>query len=216
MSASKWTVFVCLLKYFLKCSAFEEKTAKPGDNIPFQCEGPTDADIDSVMLRWSRPGLKSEEYVFYFRDKRVHEDFQHESFHRRVELMDPKMKNGKFSVIVKNVTINDSGTYECYVGIKGNKPQLLNTTKLTVTDSGQTAGHIGDGGDKDGGDKDGGDKDGGDKDGGDKDGGDKDGGDKDGHVGLVVGLSVVGVLLLAAGITGGFVMYKKHKGRSTY
>ncbi|KAK2863477.1 hypothetical protein Q5P01_003010 [Channa striata] len=45
---------------------------------------------------------------------------------------------------------------------------------------------------------------------------DKDGGDKDGHVGLVAGLSFVGVLLLVACITGGFVMYKKHKGGSTY
>ncbi|KAK2863481.1 hypothetical protein Q5P01_003014 [Channa striata] len=102
------------------------------------------------------------------------------------------MRNGDASIILKNISISDTGTYECYVGYGGSS-ELVSRVTLTVRPPGDEdisagggAGHTGDGG------------------------------DKDGHVGLVVGLSVVGVLLLVAGITAGFVMYKKHKGRSTY
>ncbi|KAF3698295.1 V-set domain-containing T-cell activation inhibitor 1 Precursor [Channa argus] len=132
MSASKWIVFVCLITCFLKCSGSE---AKPGDNFNVQCQGPRDADSDTVMLKWIRPDLKSEGYVFYFRNNQTQKDYQHPSFLGRVELRDPQMKDGHVSVILKNVNVNDTGTYECYVGIKGSKPQLISTTKLTVRDS---------------------------------------------------------------------------------
>ncbi|XP_033182633.1 Fc receptor-like protein 5, partial [Anabas testudineus] len=104
------------------------------------------------------------------------------------------MKDGNFSVILKNVTINDTGKYECYVGY-GGEPELINNITLTVIDPGDAAERKG-GGDKDGegkdgvgkggGDKDGGDKDGEDKDEGDKSGGGKGGGNTETNVGLIV------------------------------
>ncbi|KAK2863499.1 hypothetical protein Q5P01_003032 [Channa striata] len=109
------------------------------------------------------------------------------------------MKDGDVSLIVKNVNINDTGTYECRVRYSNTQPppQLITNLLLTVTDSGQKAGRTEDGGEKDGRNKDGGDKDGG-KDGG-KDVGDKGGGDKDGDAsGLVVCLLCVNVLLIDA------------------
>uniref|UniRef100_A0A3Q3LN55 Ig-like domain-containing protein n=1 Tax=Mastacembelus armatus TaxID=205130 RepID=A0A3Q3LN55_9TELE len=93
-------------------------TSKPGEDVTLQCRGPKDDNV--VMLRWVRPDLKSGGYVFYFRENRRNEDHQYESFHGRVDLRDPEMKDGDFSVILKNVRISDTGSYECYVGIKGN------------------------------------------------------------------------------------------------
>ncbi|XP_067380766.1 V-set domain containing T-cell activation inhibitor 1-like [Channa argus] len=138
MFASKWTIFICLL---LNCSASE---VKPGDKTTLQCQGPTDADIDTVLLKWIRPDLKSDGYVFYFKDNQIQKDLQHPSFHGRVELRDPQMKDGDFSVILKNITINDTGIYECRVRYGGS--ELISNITLTVTDSGLDER----GGDKDG------------------------------------------------------------------
>ncbi|KAK2863469.1 hypothetical protein Q5P01_003002 [Channa striata] len=182
MFASKWTVFVCVTTCFLTCSGSEEKTVQPGEDVTLQCQGPRGADIDSVMLKWIRPDLKSEGSVFFYRDNHTQEHSQHPSFHGRVELTDPQMKDGDVSVILKNVNINDTGTYECHVGHKGNSPKLISSVQLQVKDSGGGAGHTGDGGDKDG-------------------------GDKDRRVVLAVVLSVAVAVAVAVAV--GFVIYRK-------
>uniref|UniRef100_A0AAQ6IIC5 Ig-like domain-containing protein n=1 Tax=Anabas testudineus TaxID=64144 RepID=A0AAQ6IIC5_ANATE len=98
-------------------------------DVTLQCKSPRDDQI--LLLRWSRPDLGSNEYVIYFRQNRLNEDYQHERFRGRVKLKDPNMKDGDFSVILKNVTVRDTGTYECSVGYGGN-PELINTINLTV------------------------------------------------------------------------------------
>lgn len=107
-----------------------ELRVKQGENATLECYGPKDAIL--VMLRWNRPNLQSHEYVFYFSDDQIQEDKQHPSFKGRVNLKDPEMKNGDFSVNLTNVVMNDSGRYECYAGYKGKKPELINSTYLKV------------------------------------------------------------------------------------
>ncbi|XP_067436545.1 coxsackievirus and adenovirus receptor-like [Thunnus thynnus] len=125
----------------------QEIKAKPGDDVTLQCQSPRDANI--TVLEWSRPDLKTEEYVLFFRDDHLYEQYQHPSFHGRVQLRDREMKDGNVSVILKNVTINDTGTYECRVSV--NSTELINTTiNLKVEDSGHTAGNTRTEGDKDG------------------------------------------------------------------
>ncbi|XP_044040003.1 polymeric immunoglobulin receptor-like [Siniperca chuatsi] len=176
--------------------------AKAGDDVTLQCQGPRD---NITELEWSSLDLKSAGYVFFFsRDNRSHKSLQLPSFRGRVELRDPEMKDGDTSVVLKNVTTNDTGTYECRVSSdstsEGDTPDPISTIKLTVTDPGLTAGRK-DGGNKDGGNKDGRNKDGGNMDGGNKDGRNKDGGNMDGGnmavrkarnrgIGLAVGLSL--------------------------
>ncbi|XP_067378982.1 coxsackievirus and adenovirus receptor-like [Channa argus] len=137
MFALKW-MFVCLLTCFLRCSVSQEKAehVRSGENVILQCRGPRDA----TMLEWIKPDMKSEEYVFFFREMQSYEDYQHPHFHGRVELVDPKMKDGDYSVILKNVSIDDSGPYECHVG-KSNSgrskretpsSQLINSVTLNV------------------------------------------------------------------------------------
>ncbi|CAK6978869.1 coxsackievirus and adenovirus receptor-like [Scomber scombrus] len=168
----------------------EDKKVKSGDDVTLHCQSPRHEDITS--LKWIRPDLKTDGYVFYFRDGRTYEDYQHPSFDGRVQLMDPQMKNGNVSVILKNVNINDTGTYECRVSVSNTKPELMSIINLKLKDSGQTSEDNKTGGEKDGGEKDGGDKDG-------------------GNLGLIVGLSVVGILLVVA--VGGFIFYIKRNGR---
>uniref|UniRef100_A0AAQ6IM14 Ig-like domain-containing protein n=1 Tax=Anabas testudineus TaxID=64144 RepID=A0AAQ6IM14_ANATE len=110
----------------------QEITAKPGEDVTLQCQGPRDEAV--LMLRWTRADLTAEDgYVFFTREKHLsHEKYQHESYRGRVKLKDPEMKDGDVSVILKNVTINDTGTYECYVGYEGSYPKVFNSINLTV------------------------------------------------------------------------------------
>ncbi|CAK6984369.1 coxsackievirus and adenovirus receptor-like [Scomber scombrus] len=187
MSASKSTLSVFLLMCFLFCSVSEEKTVKSGDDVTLHCQSPRDEAITS--LKWIRPDLKkkTDKYVFYFRDSQIFEDYQHPSFDGRVQLKDPQMKNGDVSVILKNVNINDTGTYECRASVRNEESEPINIINLTVTDSGQTSGNT-------------------------QTEGEKDEGKKDRNLGLIVGL-IVGILLLVAAVVGGFVFYIKRNGR---
>uniref|UniRef100_A0A4W6F6A1 Ig-like domain-containing protein n=1 Tax=Lates calcarifer TaxID=8187 RepID=A0A4W6F6A1_LATCA len=105
---------------------------KPGADVLLQCQGPRDADIR--LLKWSRPDLESEGYVYFFRDNHLYEDIQHPSFHGRVKLRDPHMKDEDFSVTLKNVIVNDTGRYECEIinSKTGGKPELISTINLKV------------------------------------------------------------------------------------
>uniref|UniRef100_A0A3Q3LI49 Ig-like domain-containing protein n=1 Tax=Mastacembelus armatus TaxID=205130 RepID=A0A3Q3LI49_9TELE len=73
---------------------------------------PNSSEIRAV--EWTRPGL-DQEYVILYRDGRSDPKKQSPSFKERVELKDSQMKDGDVSVTLKNVTFNDTGTYECRV-----------------------------------------------------------------------------------------------------
>ncbi|XP_067380842.1 V-set domain containing T-cell activation inhibitor 1-like [Channa argus] len=133
MSSSTWTFCMCLLTCLLNWSVSEVKTVQPGEDVFLLCQGPRGADI--IFVEWIRPDLESKGSVFFFRDDRNYENYQHPSFHGRVELRDPQMKDGDASVILKNVNIKDSGTYECYVRIKGSRSELISIVHLKVKDS---------------------------------------------------------------------------------
>ncbi|CAI5669658.1 unnamed protein product [Oreochromis niloticus] len=172
-------------------------TAESGQDVTLTCRA---ANNNFIIVQWSRADL-GDEYVFVHRGGKFVPDDQHPSFKNRVGLQDRQMKDGDVSLILKDVTINDTGTYECRVVQEEGGPMILiNSTNLVVDPPGQTGGHTEDGGKEDGGKKDGGEK---------EDGGKKDGGEKSGSVGLIVGLSVATVLIVAT--VAGFLIYRKHK-----
>ncbi|KAL4008428.1 hypothetical protein ACER0C_002280 [Sarotherodon galilaeus] len=148
-------------------------TAEVGQDVTLTCQAPNNNPIS--VLKWSRADL-GDVYVLLYKDEQFDPTNQHPSFKNRVDLQDRQMKDGDVSLILKNVTINDTGTYECVVIPRGggsSKP--ISIIYLSVVDPpGQT-------------------------------GGDKQGG----SVGLIVGLIVSAVLLVAAVV--GFLIYRKHE-----
>uniref|UniRef100_A0A669C4A7 Ig-like domain-containing protein n=1 Tax=Oreochromis niloticus TaxID=8128 RepID=A0A669C4A7_ORENI len=156
----------------------DQKTTvvKSGQDVTLTCRAPNSILITAV--KWSRTDLEPE-FVLLFQDSLFVTDNQHPTFKNRVDLQDRQMKDGDVSLILKDVTTADSGTYECRIFMRGtnhkdSKP--ISRVTLSVTPPGKAGGDT------------------------------EDEGKKDGSVGLIVGLTVPAVLLLAIV---GILIYKK-------
>ncbi|XP_059210950.1 coxsackievirus and adenovirus receptor homolog [Centropristis striata] len=156
-----------------------EIRAKPGGDVVLPCQAGLGGAI--TLLEWRRPDLKAREYVFFYREERAYPNYQLPSVRGRVEPREPGMKNGDVSVVLKDVSVNDTGTYECRVTVsftehnKTIRSEVRNLIHLTVTHSGQTTGN------------------------------------EHGNLGLVVGASVAGVFLLLLGVISCIVYRLKKK-----
>uniref|UniRef100_A0A3Q2CUH8 Ig-like domain-containing protein n=1 Tax=Cyprinodon variegatus TaxID=28743 RepID=A0A3Q2CUH8_CYPVA len=64
------------------------------------------------LMEWSRPGTHLQ-YVVIFRTQSQDLEIPEQRYEGRVELKDKE--NGDVSLVLKNVTAEDGGTYQCYV-----------------------------------------------------------------------------------------------------
>ncbi|XP_039463856.1 coxsackievirus and adenovirus receptor homolog isoform X3 [Oreochromis aureus] len=140
--------------FLLEFTSTDQKniTAKSGQDVTLTCRAPDNKD---PHVQWSRADLKEDKLVFVYRNKMPDPENQHPSFKNRVDLQDRQMKDGDVSLILKNVTTNDTGTYNCRVQRETESMKLINSTYLHVVPPGQTGGHTEDGGKEDGGKEDG-------------------------------------------------------------
>ncbi|XP_031170519.1 programmed cell death 1 ligand 1-like [Sander lucioperca] len=131
-SAPHFLAFLISLWILSLAADHPEVPEKAGENVPLQCQAPRDAQIN--MLEWIRPDLESDGYIFRFIPGESTTRNQHPSYRGRVELRDPDMKGGDVSVVLKKVSVSDTGTYRCRVGISGGgKPKVYSTIQLTVS-----------------------------------------------------------------------------------
>ncbi|XP_039471716.1 programmed cell death 1 ligand 1-like [Oreochromis aureus] len=118
MAAESSALFRWLLRFFsiVMLVSAEQKniTAESGQNVTLPCRAPNN-NILILVVEWSRPDLKRDEYVILYRDNQLHSDYQDPSFKGRVDLQDSQMKDGDVSLVLKDVTISDAGTYECRI-----------------------------------------------------------------------------------------------------
>ncbi|CAI5660717.1 unnamed protein product [Oreochromis niloticus] len=104
--------------FVISCSLALQQNlqVKLGADVALHCQISTDERLS--VLKWSRADLNTDGYVYFYRNKRSYENYQHPSFHGRVKLRDPEMKDGDVSVILNNVTFNDTGMYECHIAVR--------------------------------------------------------------------------------------------------
>ncbi|XP_076738732.1 coxsackievirus and adenovirus receptor homolog [Maylandia zebra] len=103
---------LCFTLLLFVCVFADEKsiTAESGQNVTLPCRA-----LNTIIgVEWSKPDL-NEEYVLLHRDGHFDPASQHPSFKNRVDLQDRQMKDGDASLILKDVTTNDTGTYECRI-----------------------------------------------------------------------------------------------------
>ncbi|XP_067380891.1 sodium channel regulatory subunit beta-3-like isoform X2 [Channa argus] len=143
-------IYLLLFILYMYIIVQKEIEVKPGEDATLQCQCPRHADI--TLLEWSRPELKKDGYVFFYRNSRPYENYQHQFFMGRVELRnESSVKDGDVSVILKNVNISDTGTYECRIVISNPGSSGRTTTELKhlitlkVSESGGGAEHVLDG-----------------------------------------------------------------------
>ncbi|XP_039464621.1 matrix remodeling-associated protein 8-like [Oreochromis aureus] len=116
-------------------------TAESGQNITLTCRAPNNNDI-IIAVKWSRADL-IDRYVFLYWDGYFLRANQHPSFKNRVDLQNRWMEDGNTSLILKNVTINDAGTYECRVQREGDSMKFISIIYLSVADPpGRTGGTV--------------------------------------------------------------------------
>uniref|UniRef100_A0A3Q1EL01 Ig-like domain-containing protein n=1 Tax=Acanthochromis polyacanthus TaxID=80966 RepID=A0A3Q1EL01_9TELE len=107
-------VHLCLMDTFY---------TKLGQTAILPCKAPNNKTIKGV--EWKRPD-QSQGYVLLYRDGKFLSEFQHPSYENRVDLQDKEMKDGDVSLVLKDVTMEDRGRYECRVLQKGeNKPASI-------------------------------------------------------------------------------------------
>ncbi|XP_030581614.1 uncharacterized protein LOC115777769 isoform X1 [Archocentrus centrarchus] len=121
-------------------------TAESGQNVTLTCRGP---NHNIIVVEWNRADLKSQ-HVFVWWDGQVLPEEQHQYFKNRVDLQDRQMKDGDVSVILKNVKINDAGTYECRVQGGDDSVELISIIYLRVVPPGSPEQNQEDGGKEDG------------------------------------------------------------------
>uniref|UniRef100_A0A673AGR0 Ig-like domain-containing protein n=1 Tax=Sphaeramia orbicularis TaxID=375764 RepID=A0A673AGR0_9TELE len=102
-------------------------------------------DFEDVAVNWTRPDLGPDQYVFFYRDGRPDPYYQHPSYRDHVDLVHSQLMGGDLSVVLKNVTTNDSGTFECRLiqelenqtEESRSESKLLSTIVLKVSDPGE-------------------------------------------------------------------------------
>uniref|UniRef100_I3JM91 Uncharacterized LOC109199604 n=1 Tax=Oreochromis niloticus TaxID=8128 RepID=I3JM91_ORENI len=125
-------------------------TAESGENVTLTCRAPNNIIIPGV--EWSRRDLKAQ-YVLWYWEKEIVPYYQHPSFKDRVDLQNRQMKGGDVSLVLKDVTTADSGTYECCIMQEVRDRRKLDILKtdpisiihLKVLPPGQPGGHGEDG-----------------------------------------------------------------------
>ncbi|XP_032364592.1 coxsackievirus and adenovirus receptor homolog isoform X2 [Etheostoma spectabile] len=125
-----------------------EVPVHPGDDVTLPCRS-NESSIRAV--EWSRPDMDPD-YVLLYRDRHLDPYHQHQSYKDRVDLVDRDLKDGDVSLTLKNVNINDTGTYECRVASGGSrrkkraviKSEPIRIIRLQVTDLIEVPVHPGD------------------------------------------------------------------------
>nr|XP_024655075.1 uncharacterized protein LOC111501603 [Maylandia zebra] len=144
------TATLCSTLMFVVFVSAEQKniTAQSGQNVTLTCRAPNN---NITAVHWKNADLKPE-YVLLYQDGLSDPTHLHPSFKNRVDLQDRQMKDGDVSLILKDVTINDTGTYECHVFMaETDSLKIPSIIHLAVVPAGPTGGRTEDGGKEDGG-----------------------------------------------------------------
>ncbi|KAM4565020.1 uncharacterized protein V3H82_014120 [Fundulus diaphanus] len=113
----------------------------PRQDVTLACR--TGAVQNISVLKWSRPDLDAHGYVYFYRNRRCFQSYQHPRFHGRVALRDAAMTDGDASLVLRNATQEDAGIYQCHLQLTGpadgGRSEVSRFIDLTVAEPAQDA-----------------------------------------------------------------------------
>ncbi|XP_043954394.1 V-set domain-containing T-cell activation inhibitor 1-like [Gambusia affinis] len=104
-------------------------TAQTGQDTFLPCRSPDNKPV--LVLQWIRSDLGSQNVLLY-RNRKIDLENQHVMFKDRVDLQDRQMKDGNVSLVLKNVTTDDRGAYECRIIQTNSWMEIIFTIYLDV------------------------------------------------------------------------------------
>ncbi|XP_035988227.1 programmed cell death 1 ligand 1 [Fundulus heteroclitus] len=126
----KKVLFPLVTLISLSCQDQTNITAEPGQNVTLPCRA--DQNRPVIVAEWIRTDIKAE-YVLRYRDEQSDPEHQHRSFKNRVRLQDGQMKAGNVALVLRKVTSDDRGTYQCWVVEEhSSEKKLIGTIHLDV------------------------------------------------------------------------------------
>ncbi|XP_043954353.1 uncharacterized protein LOC122820802 [Gambusia affinis] len=104
--------------------------AEPGQSAFLPCKDPGQGAI--IVVEWSRTDLESGLFVLLYRDGKIDLGNQLPSYQDRMDLLVGQIQKRDASVVLKNTTTADSGTYECRVTKTDRGTKLISSISLVV------------------------------------------------------------------------------------
>ncbi|XP_034532200.1 uncharacterized protein LOC117807196 [Notolabrus celidotus] len=94
-----------------------------GADVVLQCHVVPEHDVQSYTIEWSRPDWKKDpsdpqsgyNFVLLYRYRQDVTDVKIKSFFNRTSLFTDSLKHGNASLQIREVTMEDQGTYRCYI-----------------------------------------------------------------------------------------------------
>lgn len=112
--------------------------------MTLRCQEPLHRHGTVSLLAWTRTDPQRDDFVLFYRDKRLYGQYQHRSYRGRAKLRDTSsvkdgFSSGDFSIVLQNISSEDAGTYECRVvmrpagGGDGGSVEVKRLIKLKVS-----------------------------------------------------------------------------------
>uniref|UniRef100_A0A3Q3E5R0 Myelin-oligodendrocyte glycoprotein-like n=1 Tax=Labrus bergylta TaxID=56723 RepID=A0A3Q3E5R0_9LABR len=105
-------------------SSSQPITASPGDDVILRCHVKPEYNVRALTIEWSRSGTldrpwevegEEEDYVHLYRNQKDNEDGKIRAYINRTDLLKDSLRHGNVSLKIKNVTVDDQGTYRCFI-----------------------------------------------------------------------------------------------------
>ncbi|XP_041635920.1 myelin-oligodendrocyte glycoprotein-like [Cheilinus undulatus] len=92
-------------------------TVQPGDDVVLPCHVEPKFNVKAKTIEWSRPmdRMIQGEYVHLYRNRKDIPDGKIQSYIDRTSLFPDLLMDGNISLKIRNITMEDQGTYRCFI-----------------------------------------------------------------------------------------------------